>query len=552
MGRGGGKGKDASRGPVQAVHAPHNGHGKAGTTAAAEGGRGLAGVSGTQVSGAAQLANYRMSKTLGIGSFGKVKAAEHLLTGRRVAIKILNREKVRKMEMEEKVYREIKILRLFRHPHIIKLYDVIETPEDIYLVLEYLEGGELFDHIVEKGKLGEAEARKIFQQVVSGIEYCHRNMVTHRDLKPENLLLDSKFNIKVADFGLSNVMRDGHFLKTSCGSPNYAAPEVISGKLYAGPEVDIWSIGVILYALLCGSLPFDDENIPNLFKKIKNGVYHLPNYLSASAKDLISRMLIVDPLKRISMSELRQHPWLIEDMPRYLAVMRHDSVTGLRQVDEEALNQTVNLGFNRSVLRQNVTKRVVDPGTVAYYLLLDGRGQEQDGYLASPASPEEVLPSSPNMRSGGPLHTGLAGPGQVRRRSSSAAAAAVMEQRLYTEKRWALGVSAKATPKQCISELLQVLQALGIRWKKLSSPYSYKCRADHSSRPTATAIDAMQDVEMGLESIVKLEINLYKKGDGYYLIDLQLIDGELFGFLDITHQIVQKLHQSLLAHPAAA
>ena len=199
-----------------------------------------------------------------------------------------------------------------------------------------------------------------------------------------------------------------------------------------------------------------------------------------------------------------------------------------------------------------MTKRVVDPGTVAYYLLLDGRGQEQDGYLASPASPEEVLPSSPNMRSGGPLHTGLAGPGQVRRRSSSAAAAAVMEQRLYAEKRWALGVSAKATPKQCISELLQVLQALGIRWKKLSSPYSYKCRADHSSRPTATAIDAMQDVEMGLESIVKLEINLYKKGDGYYLIDLQLIDGELFGFLDITHQIVQKLHQSLLAHPAAA
>ena len=113
-------------------------------------------------------------------------------------------------------------------------------------------------------------------------------------------------------------------------------------------------------------------------------------------------------------------------------------------------------------------------------------------------------------------------------------------------------MSAKATPKQCISELLQVLQALGIRWKKLSSPYSYKCRADHGSRPTATSIDAMQDVEMGLESIVKLEINLYKKGDGYYLIDLQLIDGELFGFLDITHQIVQKLHQSLLAHPAAA
>merc|ERR1719198_522568 len=451
-----------------------------------------------------RIGHYRLGKNLGIGSFGKVRLAEHQLTGHKVAIKILNRNRIRQLEMDEKVRREIKILKLFYHPHIIRLYEVIYTPTDIYMVMEFVPGGELFDFIVSNGRLSELRTRTIFQQLISGVEYCHQHMVVHRDLKPENLLLDSEQQLRIADFALSNVMRDGHFLRTSCGSPNYAAPEVISGKLYAGPEVDVWSVGVILYALLCGSLPFDDENIPNLFKKIKNGVYHLPNYLSAPAKDLISRMLIVDPLKRISMSELRQHPWLIEDMPRYLAVMRHDSVTCLRQVDEEALNQTANLGFNRSVLRQNVTKRIVDPGTVAYYLLLDGRGQEQDGYLASPASPEEVLPSSPNMRSDGPLHTGLAGPGQVRRRSSSAAAAAVMEQRLYAEKRWALGVSAKATPKQCISELLQVLQALGIRWKKLSSPYSYKCRADHGSRPTATSIDAMQDVEMGLDSIVKL------------------------------------------------
>lgn len=167
------------------------------------------------------------------------------------------------------VRREIKILRLFMHPHIIRLYEVIETSHDIYVVMEYVKSGELFDYIVEKGRLVEDEARRFFQQIISGVEYCHRNMVVHRDLKPENLLLDSKMNVKIADFGLSNVMRDGHFLKTSCGSPNYAAPEVISGRLYAGPEVDVWSCGVILYALLCGSLPFDDENIPNLFKKIK-------------------------------------------------------------------------------------------------------------------------------------------------------------------------------------------------------------------------------------------------------------------------------------------
>ena len=227
-----------------------------------------------------------MGKTLGIGSFGKVKVAEHILTGHKVAVKILNRKKIKAIDMEEKVRREIKILRLFMHPHIIRLYEVLETPHDIYVVMEYVKAGELFDYIVEKGRLGENEARHFFQQIVSGVEYCHRNMVVHRDLKPENLLLDAKSNVKIADFGLSNVMRDGHFLKTSCGSPNYAAPEVISGKLYSGPEVDVWSCGVILYALLCGSLPFDDESIPNLFKKIKGGIYNLPSHLSPGARGL--------------------------------------------------------------------------------------------------------------------------------------------------------------------------------------------------------------------------------------------------------------------------
>jgi len=268
------------------------------------------------------LSNYRLGKTLGIGSFGKVKVAEHILTGHKVAIKILNRRKIKAMDMDEKVRREIKILRLFMHPHIIRLYEIIESPNDIYVVMEYVKGGELFDYIVEKGRLVEDEARQFFQQIVSGVEYCHRNMVVHRDLKPENLLLDSNMHVKIADFGLSNVMRDGRFLKTSCGSPNYAAPEVISGKLYAGPEVDVWSCGVILYALLCGSLPFDDENIPNLFKKIKNGIFHMPNHLSPGARDIIPRMLLVDPLKRITLAEIRQHPWYTLHLPRYLAVMQ--------------------------------------------------------------------------------------------------------------------------------------------------------------------------------------------------------------------------------------
>lgn len=213
--------------------------------------------------------------------------------------------------------REIQYLKLLRHPHIIKLYEVITTPSDIIMVIEYA-GGELFQYIVDRGRMSEDEARRFFQQIICAIEYCHRHKIVHRDLKPENLLLDEYLNVKIGDFGLSNIMTDGDFLKTSCGSPNYAAPEVISGKLYAGPEIDIWSCGVILYVMLCGRLPFDDEYIPTLFKKINGGIYSLPSYLSPESKHLLSSMLVVDPVKRITIAEIRQLPWFQKNLPTYL------------------------------------------------------------------------------------------------------------------------------------------------------------------------------------------------------------------------------------------
>lgn len=185
------------------------------------------------------------------------------------------------------------------------------------MVLEYA-GIELFDHIVAHGKMSEDKARKFFQQIVCAVEYCHRHKIVHRDLKPENLLLDENLNVKIADFGLSNIMTDGNFLKTSCGSPNYAAPEVISGKLYAGPEVDVWSCGVILYVLLVGRLPFDDDYIPSLFKKIAQGSYTIPNYLSSGAVRLIKKMLVVNPVHRITIAEIRQDPWFNRDLAPYL------------------------------------------------------------------------------------------------------------------------------------------------------------------------------------------------------------------------------------------
>lgn len=264
-----------------------------------------------------RIGAYTVVRTLGEGSFGKVRLAIHNGTGQKVALKIITRKKLISRDMAGRVEREIEYLQLLRHPHIIKLYTVIKTPSEIIMVLEYA-GGELFDYIVQNGRMKEAEARRFFQQMICAVEYCHRHKIVHRDLKPENLLLDENLNVKIADFGLSNIMTDGNFLKTSCGSPNYAAPEVIGGKLYAGSEVDVWSCGVILYVLLVGRLPFDDEHIPSLFAKIARGTYSMPQWMPPGAAALIKGMLVVNPVQRMTIDEIRADPWFNTDLPAYL------------------------------------------------------------------------------------------------------------------------------------------------------------------------------------------------------------------------------------------
>ncbi|XP_047332242.1 SNF1-related protein kinase catalytic subunit alpha KIN10-like [Impatiens glandulifera] len=489
------------------------------------------------------LRNYRLGKTLGHGSFGKVKVAEHLPTGHRVAIKILNRRKMKSPEMEEKVRREIKICRLFVHPHIIRQYEVIETSADIYVVMEYVKSGELFDYIVEKGRLQEEEARKIFQQIISGVEYCHRNMVVHRDLKPENLLLDSKRSIKVADFGLSNVMRDGHFLRTSCGSPNYAAPEVVSGKLYAGPEIDVWSCGVILYALLCGTLPFDDENIPNLFKKIKSGIYTLPSHLSHGARDLIPRMLVVDPTKRITIPDIRQHFWFKTHLPRYLAVAPPDPMHHAKNVDEEIVRDVVKRGFDEKQLIASLQSRIQNDATVAYYLLLDNRSPVSSGYLGdefqesmefgSGALPPNEAVS--NMVSGHHLHQDTS-----------------LNSRFPSERKWILGLQSQAHPREIMTQVLMALQELNVRWKKMGH-YNMKCMwSNGGSREPEGGRDSNHDYIGGDEfisvetrshpqTILKFEVQLYKTQGDNYLLDLQKINGPSMIFLDFCASFLVQL-----------
>ena len=202
------------------------------------------------------------------------------------------------------------------------------------------------------------------------------NQVVHRDLKPENLLLDDQQNVRIADFGLSNMMKDGDFLKTSCGSPDYAAPEVISGDQYAGPEVDVWSCGVILYALACGHLPFDDESIPELFRKIKIGEYTIPSRLAPDLRQLIALMLQVDPMKRITIAEVMKHPWFLVDLPEYIATPQsvpaiHTDTGETPQLDPSVVARMVDLGFNAEETAQAVTERRMCKESVAYRVLLD-------------------------------------------------------------------------------------------------------------------------------------------------------------------------------------
>ncbi|KAL3819487.1 hypothetical protein ACJIZ3_005392 [Penstemon smallii] len=473
------------------------------------------------------LRNYKLGKTLGHGSFGKVKIADHIGTGHKVAIKILNRRRMRSPDMEEKVRREIKICRLFVHPHVIRLYEVIETQTDIYVVMEYVMRGELFDYIVEKGRLQENEARGFFQQIIAALEYCHRNMVVHRDLKPENLLLDSQGNVKVADFGLSNIMRDGHFLKTSCGSPNYAAPEVVSGKLYAGPEVDIWSCGVILYALLCGALPFDDENIPNLFKKIKTGMYTLPSHLSPGARDLIPRLLVVDPMKRITTSEIRQHPWFKVNLPRYLAVTPPNAMEHLRKPDEEIVKEVIRMGFDMSQLIESLQNRIQNDATVTYYLLLDNRSPISTGYLG--AEFQESMDSC------------FTGPyPEVKTHATSLRGSLLPHN--SRKKQWIVGLQSPAHPREIMTQVLGALQGLNVRWKKIGH-YNMKCLL--SQYPKSVTMNANHYIDgtkvLPPPYVVKFEMQLYKTSDVQYLLDLQRLSGPVFLFLDFCAFFMMRL-----------
>ncbi|XP_051895952.1 serine/threonine-protein kinase SIK3 homolog isoform X2 [Pristis pectinata] len=347
--------------------------------------------------GSARIGYYEIERTIGKGNFAVVKLATHIVTKAKVAIKIVDKTQLEEENLK-KIFREVQIMKMLRHPHIIRLYQVMETERMIYLVTEYASGGEIFDHLVAHGRMAEKEARKKFKQIVAAVHFCHCRNIVHRDLKAENLLLDANLNIKIADFGFSNIFTPGQLLKTWCGSPPYAAPELFEGKEYDGPKVDIWSLGVVLYVLVCGALPFDGNTLQNLRARVLSGKFRIPFFMSTECEHLIRHMLVLDPSKRLSVEQICKHKWMkIGDPDPEFDRLITESKQVKVEIKTEPLNEQVlmymtELGLERERTLQSLKADAYDPFSAIYSLLCDKLKRHKTLRISAPPSVPRSMP----------------------------------------------------------------------------------------------------------------------------------------------------------------
>ncbi|XP_028319806.1 serine/threonine-protein kinase SIK2 isoform X3 [Gouania willdenowi] len=327
------------------------------------------------IRGPVRVGFYDIERTLGKGNFAVVKLARHRITKTEVAIKIIDKTQLDAVNLE-KVYREVQIMKMLDHPHIIKLYQVMETKNMLYLVTEYAKNGEIFDYLAKHGRLSELEARRKFWQILSAVEYCHNRNIVHRDLKAENLLLDGHMNIKIADFGFGNFFQPGEPLATWCGSPPYAAPEVFEGQPYEGPQLDIWSMGVVLYVLVCGALPFGGPTLPVLRQRVLEGRFRIPYFMTEDCEHLIRRMLVLDPSKRLSVAQIKEHKWMAMDVPVQRPVLYQQPVTaegeaGMGEYSEQVLRLMHSLGIDQHKTVESLQNKSYNHFAAIYYLLVE-------------------------------------------------------------------------------------------------------------------------------------------------------------------------------------
>uniref|UniRef100_A0A8C1UAE8 non-specific serine/threonine protein kinase n=1 Tax=Cyprinus carpio TaxID=7962 RepID=A0A8C1UAE8_CYPCA len=316
----------------------------------------------------AHIGNYRLLKTIGKGNFAKVKLARHILTGR-------------------ELFREVRIMKGLNHPNIVQLFEVIETEKTLYLVMEYASGGEVFDYLVSHGRMKEKDARAKFRQIVSAVHYCHQKNIVHRDLKAENLLLDADSNIKIADFGFSNEFTLGSKLDTFCGSPPYAAPELFQGKKYDGPEVDIWSLGVILYTLVSGSLPFDGQNLKELRERVLRGKYRVPFYMSTDCESILRRFLVLNPTKRCTLEQIMKDKWMNIGYEKDELKPHVEPVEDYN--DSSRIDVMVGMGYTRDEIKDALSTQKYNE-IFSMYLLL---GRKNESRSSSSLSLARVRPS---------------------------------------------------------------------------------------------------------------------------------------------------------------
>ncbi|XP_025935439.1 MAP/microtubule affinity-regulating kinase 3 isoform X12 [Apteryx rowi] len=405
------------------------------------------------------IGNYRLLKTIGKGNFAKVKLARHILTGREVAIKIIDKTQLNPTSLQ-KLFREVRIMKILNHPNIVKLFEVIETEKTLYLIMEYASGGEVFDYLVAHGRMKEKEARAKFRQIVSAVQYCHQKHIVHRDLKAENLLLDADMNIKIADFGFSNEFTVGNKLDTFCGSPPYAAPELFQGKKYDGPEVDVWSLGVILYTLVSGSLPFDGQNLKELRERVLRGKYRIPFYMSTDCENLLKRFLVLNPTKRGTLEQIMKDRWINagheEDELKPFVEPELDIS------DQKRIDIMVGMGYSQEEIQESLSKMKYDEIT-ATYLLLGRKSSELDASDSSSSSNlslAKVRPSSDLNNS-----TGQSPHHKVQRSISSS-----QKQRRYSDHAGPSIPSVVAYPKRSQTSTTDGdLKEEGIQSRKSSS-----------------------------------------------------------------------------------